>query len=53
MGLAILLILIVLLICSIPIWPYNSHWGNKTAGVFVGLLIVFLLLALTGEIDIY
>ena len=49
-GTILLIILIVLLIGSLPTWPYSSGWGYyPTGGLGIVLLIVIILL-LMGRI---
>ncbi|MBL8691418.1 MAG: DUF3309 domain-containing protein [Rhodospirillaceae bacterium] len=50
LGTILLIILIILLIGSLPTWPYSSGWGYyPTGGLGVVLLIVIILL-LMGRI---
>lgn len=49
-GTILLIILVILLIGSLPTWPYSSGWGYyPTGGLGVVLLIVIILL-LMGRI---
>jgi hypothetical protein len=43
------LILILLLIGSLPGWPYSTGWGYYPAGGLGLLLVVLLILALVGR----
>jgi Protein of unknown function (DUF3309) len=45
MGLLLLIVLIVLLLGSVPSYPYSRNWGYGPSGV-VGLLVVILLVLL-------
>jgi uncharacterized protein DUF3309 len=46
MGLILLLIVVLLLVGSVPQWPYSREWGYGPSGAmgFVLLLLVILLL---------
>jgi hypothetical protein len=48
MGLILLIILVLLLIGSAPVYPYSRSWGYRGPGVFGLLLLVLLLLLFTG-----
>jgi hypothetical protein len=43
------LILILLLIGSLPAWPYSTGWGYYPAGGLGLVLVVLLILALVGR----
>jgi hypothetical protein len=46
----ILLVLLILIILgSIPVWPYSAGWGYYPSGGLTLLLIVLLVLALRGR----
>ncbi|HEX5325551.1 MAG TPA: DUF3309 family protein [Acetobacteraceae bacterium] len=49
MGTILLIILIVILIGSLPTWPYSGGWGyypSGGVGIIVIILIVLLLVGL-------
>ena len=47
----LLIVLVLLLIGSLPSWPYSQGWGYYPSGA-LGLVVVFLLvLLLLGRID--
>ena len=47
MGLILLIILILLLLGSVPAWPYSRNWGYRpTGGLSLILLIVLILVLL-------
>jgi hypothetical protein len=46
----LLIILLVMLILSIPTWPYSRGWGYRPSGLVGILLIVLLILLLTGRV---
>lgn len=43
-------IIILLLVGSLPAWPYSAGWGYYPSGGLGTILIVLLILALTGAI---
>lgn len=45
MRLILLIILILLLIGSLPLWPYSGGWGYYPSGG-LGLLVIILLILL-------
>ena len=46
----LLVVLILLLVGSIPSWPYSRGWGYGPSGILGIVLIVVLVLALTGRV---
>jgi hypothetical protein len=50
MGLILLIILILLLVGSAPVFPYSRNWGYRGPGVVGVLLVVLVLLLLTNVI---
>ncbi len=49
-GTILLIILIVMLIGTVPAWPYSQGWGYRPSGGIGVLLIVLLILILLGYI---
>jgi Protein of unknown function (DUF3309) len=47
---ALFVILILLLIGSLPAWPYSSGWGYYPSGGLGTILVILLILALMGVI---
>jgi hypothetical protein len=43
-------LVILLLVGSLPAWPYSAGWGYYPSGGLGTILIVLLILALTGAI---
>jgi hypothetical protein len=43
MGLILLVILVLLLMGSVPQWPYSRNWGYGPSGV-LGLLLTILII---------
>ena len=49
-GTILLIILIVLLIGSLPTWPYSSGWGYYPTGGLGTVLLIIVVLLLMGRI---
>lgn len=49
-GTILLIILIVMLIGTVPSWPYSRSWGYRTSGWIGVLLVILLILVLLGYI---
>ena len=50
LGTILLIILVVLLIGSLPNWPYSAQWGPYPAGGLGIVLIIVLILVLVGRV---
>jgi len=50
MGTILLIVLIVLLLGSVPAWPYSRGWGYRPSGALGLILIIVLILVLMGRI---
>ena len=50
MRLILLIIVILLLIGSLPTWPYSSGWGYYPSGGLGTILIILVILAIVGVI---
>jgi len=46
----LLVVLILLLIGSLPTWPYSSGWGYYPSGGLGAIIVILLILALIGAI---
>ncbi len=46
----LLLILLILLICALPAWPYSRGWGYYPSGGLGTVLLIVLVLVLLGQI---
>lgn len=46
----LIVILILLLIGSIPTWPYSAGWGYGPSGLLGTVLIILLILILLGKL---
>jgi len=51
LWLIIVVLLVVLLIASVPRWPYSAGWGYSPAGVLAAIILVLLILWLLGVIE--
>lgn len=45
MELILLIILILLLLGTIPTWPYSAGWGYRPSGL-IGLVLIILIIYL-------
>jgi hypothetical protein len=46
----LLIILILMLLGSVPAWPYSRSWGYAPSGIMTILLIVVIVALVTGRI---
>jgi hypothetical protein len=46
----LLLIILVLLLATLPAWPYSRGWGYYPSGGLGTILLVVLLLVLLGRV---
>ncbi len=50
MGTILLIILVLLLLGSIPAWPYSRGWGYGPSGGLGLVLVILLVLVLLGRV---
>ena len=50
LGIILLIVLIVLLLGSVPAWPYSRSWGYGPTGGLGLVLLIVLILVLMGYI---
>ena len=50
MSLILIVVLILILVGTLPTWPYSSGWGPYPSGVVGVVLLVLIILALTGRL---
>jgi asparagine N-glycosylation enzyme membrane subunit Stt3 len=50
LGTILLIILILILIGSLPTWPYSGGWGYYPSGGFGLLVLIVIVLLLVGRI---
>jgi hypothetical protein len=46
----LLLIALLLVIGTLPAWPYSSHWGYAPSGILGAALLIVLVLFLMGRL---
>jgi hypothetical protein len=46
----LIIVLILLLIGSLPSWPYSAGWGYGPGGLLGVVLVIIVILALLGRI---
>jgi hypothetical protein len=46
----LIIILILILIGTLPTWPYSRGWGYAPSGILGLVVIVLLILLLTGRL---
>ena len=51
MGTLLLVILIILLLGTVPAYPYSRNWGYRPSGLLTLLLIVLLILLFTNTLQ--
>ena len=49
-SLIVLIVLVLLVLGSVPAWPYSRGWGYGPSGIVGLLFVVLLILLLTGTI---
>jgi len=52
MGLILLLVLILLLLGTVPAYPYSRGWGYRPSGVLGVLLVVLIVLLIFNVVPI-
>jgi hypothetical protein len=50
MSTLLLVILILVLVATLPTWPYSRGWGYAPSGVLGLVVVILLILVLTGRI---
>ena len=50
MPLILLVVLLLILLGSLPAWPYSRSWGYYPSGGLGLLLLILIILALAGRI---
>ena len=50
MGTILLIILILILIGSLPTWPYSTGWGYYPSGGLGLVLVIVIILLLLGRV---
>lgn len=54
MGLILIVLLVLILVGSLPVWPYSRGWGAGyyPAGGVTLVIVVLIVLALAGAIPL-
>ena len=50
MSLILLIILVLIVVGSLPAWPYSSGWGYYPSGGAGLILLILIILLLTGRL---
>ena len=50
LSLILLVIVILIVIGSLPTWPYSSGWGPYPSGTAGLVLLILIILLLTGRL---
>lgn len=50
LGTILLIILVLLLVGSLPAWPYSGGWGYGPSGLLGVVLVVVIILVLVGRV---
>jgi hypothetical protein len=49
-SLILIVILVLILVGSLPTWPYSSAWGPYPSGITGLVLLILVILLLTGRL---
>jgi hypothetical protein len=50
MSRTLVIILVILVIASLPTWPYSSGWGYYPSGGLGLIVLILVILLLTGRL---
>jgi hypothetical protein len=50
LGTILIIILILILLGSVPSWPYSRGWGYGPSGIVGVILVVIIILVLLGRV---
>ncbi|MGN6584882.1 MAG: DUF3309 family protein [Rhizobiaceae bacterium] len=50
LGTILLIILILIVLGSVPTWPYSRGWGYGPSGIVGIILVIVIILILVGRI---
>jgi len=50
MSRVLIIVLIILVIASLPTWPYSSGWGYYPSGGLGLIVLILIILLLTGRL---
>jgi hypothetical protein len=46
----LLLVLLLLLLGTVPIWPHSRQWGYRPSGLVSVILIILIFMVLSGRL---
>ena len=49
-GTILLILIVLLLLGSLPSWPYSRGWGYYPSGIFGVILLIIILMLLFGHL---
>lgn len=49
LGTILLIFIILLLVGSLPTWPYSTGWGYYPSGLFGVILLIIIVMLLFGR----
>lgn len=52
LGTILLILLVIMLLASIPVYPYSRGWGYAPMGGLGAVLLIVILLVVTGVIPV-
>lgn len=47
---SLLILLVLILLCALPTWPYSRAWGYRPSSIIGTLLVVLLVLVFFGRV---
>jgi hypothetical protein len=50
LGTVLIILLVIILIGSIPRWPYSRGWGYGPVGIIGIILVIVIILKLVGNL---
>jgi len=49
-GIILVVVLVLILVGTLPTWPYSSAWGPYPSGVTGLVLLILIVMLLTGRL---
>lgn len=50
LGTVLIILLVIILIGSVPRWPYSRGWGYGPVGIIGIILVIVIILKLVGNL---
>jgi hypothetical protein len=50
LGTILIIVVILMLLGSLPSWPYSSGWGYYPSGIFGVILLIVVIMLLFGRL---